>query len=130
MRFLAFYMNTPIGAAAGDGDSELTRAERAQAGYDRPGGLNNRDNMEALLTTSRFEGGKLVEVRVHPADVGIGYRPISRIGIPLTPAPEVAQQILERLQRLSKVFGTTMTIEKGVGVIRVASTQTASGGNR
>ena len=82
--------------------------------------------MEALLATSRFEGGKLVEVRIHPTDVGKGYRPVSKIGIPLTPTPEVAREILEKVQRLSKPFGTNMTIENGVGVIRVAPPQTAS----
>src|SRR5579872_2443450 len=29
------------------------------------------DNKEVLLTTSRYEGGKLVEVRLYPADAGI-----------------------------------------------------------
>ena len=86
--------------------------------------------MEALLTTSRYEGGKLVEVRVYPADVGINQRPISKIGIPLAPTPEIAREILEKVQRLSKPFGTNMTIENGVGVIRVAATQTASAGGR
>ena len=36
----------------------------------------------------------------------------------------VAQRILERLQRLSAPFGTTITIEKGVGVIRLAPSST------
>jgi poly-gamma-glutamate synthesis protein (capsule biosynthesis protein) len=124
----AFYMTTPVGASANQGEGELSRAERAQAGYDRPGGLNNRDNMEALLAVSRYDGGRLVEVRIHPADVGINQRPISKIGIPLVPTPEIAREILEKLQRLSKPFGTNITIENGVGVIRVASTQTASAG--
>ena len=126
----AFYMNTPIGAAAESGEGTTTRAERAQAGYDRPGGLNNRDNMEALLATSRYEGGKLVEVRIYPVDVGINQRPISKIGIPMTPAPDIAREILEKLQRLSKPLGTNITIENGVGVIRVAAAQTASAGGR
>ena len=122
----AFYMNTPIGASAGGGEGELSRGERSQANLERPGGLSQPDNMEALLAISRFEGGKLVEVRIHPTDVGKGYRPVSRIGIPLTPTPEVAREILEKVQRLSKPFGTNMTIENGVGVIRVATPQTPS----
>jgi poly-gamma-glutamate capsule biosynthesis protein CapA/YwtB (metallophosphatase superfamily) len=126
----AFYMNTPIGAAAGGGEGELSRGERSQANLERPGGLSQPDNMEALLATSRFEGGKLVEVRIYPTDVGKGYRPVSKIGIPLVPTAEVAREILEKLQRLSKPFGTNLTIENGVGVIRVTSTQTAAGGSR
>src|SRR5438874_8712346 len=83
------------------------------------------DSLETLLTTSRFEDGKLVEVRLYPADLGQDRtRPISRSGTPSTPSPEMARRVLERLQTLSKQFGTTVTIQNGVGVIRVASKQT------
>jgi poly-gamma-glutamate synthesis protein (capsule biosynthesis protein) len=47
------------------------------------------------------------------------------MGNPSVPSPAQAQRILEKLQNLSKPFGTTIAIENGVGVIRVA----ASGAN-
>jgi poly-gamma-glutamate capsule biosynthesis protein CapA/YwtB (metallophosphatase superfamily) len=119
----AFYMNSPIGSDNAPG--ELTRAERSQANVDRLG-LSHQDNMEALLAATRFENGRLAEVRLYPADVGKGYRPLSKVGIPLTPAPAVAQEILEKMQRLSKPFGTSIAIENGVGVIRPTSPQTAN----
>jgi poly-gamma-glutamate capsule biosynthesis protein CapA/YwtB (metallophosphatase superfamily) len=83
------------------------------------------DDMEALLATARFEGGKLVEARLHPVDLGIEHRTTSKAGIPTTPTPEISRRILEKVQGLSKRFGTTIAIENGVGVIRVtpASTQ-------
>jgi poly-gamma-glutamate capsule biosynthesis protein CapA/YwtB (metallophosphatase superfamily) len=83
------------------------------------------DNMEALLATARFEGGKLVEARLHPVDIGIEHRTTSKAGNPTTPTPEISRRILEKVQTLSKPFGTTIAIENGVGVIRVtpASTQ-------
>ena len=34
--------------------------------------------------------------------------------------PEIAQRILQRLQKLSEPFGTKLTIEGGVGVIRLS----------
>ena len=119
----AFYMNSPIGNDNADGD--LTRAERNQVNVDRLG-LSHQDNMEALLVSTRFEGGRLAEVRVHPADVGKGYRPLSKIGIPMVPAPAVAQEILAKVQRLSKPFGTALAIENGVGVIRISPPSTAA----
>src|SRR5215831_15081905 len=83
------------------------------------------DSLETLLTTSRFEDGKLVEVRLYPADLGQDRtRPISRSGTPSTPSPEMARRVLERLQPLSKRFGTVVPIQNGIGVIRVASKQT------
>jgi len=120
-----FYMNSPIGSDQANGAGDLTRAERSQANVDRLG-LSHQDNMEALLAATRFEDGKLAEVRIYPADVGKGYRPVSKIGIPLTPAPEVAREILEKVQRLSRPFGTNMTIENGVGVIRVTAAASAT----
>jgi poly-gamma-glutamate synthesis protein (capsule biosynthesis protein) len=125
----AFYMNSPVGGEQANPPGDLTRAERNQANVDRLL-LSHPDNMEALLAVSRFERGRLIEVRVYPVDVGKGYRPISKIGIPMTPTPEVAQEILERVQRLSKPFGTNMTIENGVGVIRLASPQTSTAGGQ
>jgi poly-gamma-glutamate synthesis protein (capsule biosynthesis protein) len=78
-----------------------------------------------LLTTSRYEGGKLVEVRLYPADAGIdGTRPVSKAGLPMTPSPEEAQRILKFVQELSKPFGTKISIEDNVGVIRVSQSGT------
>lgn len=97
---------TSLSAGAGAGVNEL------------------EDNLETLLTTSRFEDGKLVEVRLYPADLGQDRtRPISRSGTPSTPSPEMARRVLESLQALSKQFGTTISIQNGVGVIRIASKQ-------
>jgi poly-gamma-glutamate synthesis protein (capsule biosynthesis protein) len=42
------------------------------------------------------------------------------VGAPDDPAPEMAQKILEKVQRISKPFGTTISIENNVGVIRGA----------
>jgi poly-gamma-glutamate synthesis protein (capsule biosynthesis protein) len=37
----------------------------------------------------------------------------------MTPSPQMAQKVLEKLQRLSKPFGTKIAIENGVGIIRI-----------
>lgn len=80
------------------------------------------DNLEVLLVTAHYEGGKLVEVRLYPGDLGqeAGTRPHSRLGYPMTPSPEIAQKTLAKVQRFSKPFGTAISIENNVGVIRVA----------
>ena len=79
----------------------------------------NPANQETVLTTTRFEGGKLKEVRLYPVDLGGSRRPISQMGIPRTPSPREAQRILEELRDLSQPFGTKISIEDNVGVIRV-----------
>jgi poly-gamma-glutamate synthesis protein (capsule biosynthesis protein) len=74
-------------------------------------------NFESVVAVSRYEQNRLVEVRLYPTDGGF-MGPIANLGIPRTAKPEVAQRILQRLQGLSKAFGTTIAIENNVGVIR------------
>jgi hypothetical protein len=50
-----------------------------------------------------------------------GSRPFSRLGLPMIPASDMSRRVLEKLQRLSKPFGTTINVENGVGVIRVSA---------
>jgi poly-gamma-glutamate capsule biosynthesis protein CapA/YwtB (metallophosphatase superfamily) len=98
----------------------LTQAEAANVD---PEGFpfTTADNLEALLTTSHYENGKLTEVRLYPADLGRDRnRPLSRQGVPMTPSPENAKKILEKVQTISKPFGTNISVENGVGVIHVA----------
>jgi poly-gamma-glutamate capsule biosynthesis protein CapA/YwtB (metallophosphatase superfamily) len=104
------YQNSPI--------PEITDPSRPDNGLlDR---THQPDNKEALLTTSRYEEGQLVEVRLYPVDLGIdGTRPVSRNGQPLAASPQQAERILKIVQDLSRPFGTSIAIENGVGVILV-----------
>ena len=76
-------------------------------------------NLESILTSSHFENGKLVEVRLYPVDLGQTPRAGSQVGIPKRPAPAVAKKILDEIIEYSKPFGTKITVEDGVGVIRI-----------
>jgi poly-gamma-glutamate synthesis protein (capsule biosynthesis protein) len=94
-----------------------------------PGGgaaaqVHQPDDLEALMVTAHFENGKLVEARLYPADLGIEHRPTSKMGNPSTPTAVIAKRILEKVQTISKPFGTTIAIENGVGVIRVPTSNT------
>jgi capsule synthesis protein PGA_cap len=83
--------------------------------------MQHPDNFEALLTSSHYENGKLKEVRIYPVDVGGPDRPGSQLGTPKRPSPAVAQQILEHVVEYSRPFGTKISIEQGVGVIRISA---------
>ena len=78
-------------------------------------------NFESMVAESRYDKGKLVEVRLIPTS-GAWDGPISQLGLPRLAAPALAQKILARVQQLSKPFGTTITIENNVGVIRIGQT--------
>ena len=84
-----------------------------------PTGLEIAASQESVLVTSHYEGGKLTEVRIYPVDLGGRRRPMSQLGIPMTPSPEDAQRILKEMQDFSKPFGTVISIENNVGVIHV-----------
>jgi len=72
---------------------------------------------QSVVTTSRFEKGRVAEIRLHPIDLSYAARGADR-GVPKLAATDVAKTILERLQRLSQPLGTRIAIEQGIGVIR------------
>jgi capsule synthesis protein PGA_cap len=93
-------------------DAELSWEAWADPSQTRMG----QDNMESVIAECRYAGGTLVEVRLHPIDLG-DNAPLSEKGIPRVATPETAQRILRRLQRISKPYGTTISIQGNVGVI-------------
>jgi len=78
------------------------------------------DLYESVIAVSRFDKNQLAEVRLYPIDLGWDRRPADR-GSPRLASPEMAQKILQNLQKLSTPFGTNITIENNIGVIRLNS---------
>lgn len=84
--------------------------------------LNARDFPEdryfhTIVAVTRYERGRAAEIRLYPVDLGYGMR-LTKSGVPRLASPATARVILERLQRLSQPYGTTIRIEDNVGVIR------------
>ncbi|MER8461140.1 CapA family protein [Mesorhizobium sp. M1300] len=107
-----------------DTDAEVTVDEEAK-GYPTAEGfveaLSAPVYYESIITVSRFEHNQLAELRLHPVELGYSKRFANR-GIPRLVAGLQAKAILERLQTLSKPFGTDIAIENDVGVIRLSPT--------
>ncbi len=74
--------------------------------------------MTARVGECEFRGRELVAIRLHPVDLGHGL-PRAQRGRPVLARGAVAARILERVQRLSHRFGTTVAIDGEVGVVRV-----------
>ena len=72
---------------------------------------------QTVVAVIRYEGGRASEIRLHPVDLGYGMR-LTKSGVPRLGSPTTGHAILERLQRLSRPYGTSIAIEKDVGVIR------------
>ncbi|PZN93999.1 MAG: capsule biosynthesis protein [Alphaproteobacteria bacterium] len=75
---------------------------------------------ESVIAVSRYVGGKVVEIRLYPIDLGVSAQGAAK-GVPGLADATVGRRILERMQRLSEPLGTTVAIENGVGVIRVSA---------
>lgn len=73
---------------------------------------------ELVIATSRYIGGQVVEIKLYPIDLGVHAKGAGK-GVPAMASSARGQAILERLQRSSAPFGTKISIEKGIGVIRV-----------
>jgi poly-gamma-glutamate synthesis protein (capsule biosynthesis protein) len=70
-----------------------------------------------MVGVCHYEAKALKEVRLYPIDLGFG-RPIPQRGRPVLAQGDTAQAILAWLQTLSEPFGTQITIDGDVGVIR------------
>jgi poly-gamma-glutamate synthesis protein (capsule biosynthesis protein) len=111
----------------GDG---MTMIERAEG--DGAGTFQQYINLVALLAQTTYQDGVLREVRLFPVDLGVdrAQRPWSQMSVARTPSPALARKILTEVQDYSRPFGTEISIENGVGVIRVPPSATVPiGGN-
>ncbi len=72
---------------------------------------------ESVVPVVEFEDGSLKEVRLHPITLGFQLpRPVR--GRPMLADSVLGEEVLQGLAELSAEYGTTVSIENGVGVIR------------
>lgn len=95
-------------------DADLTNVINAE-------GFRGDPPFESVITESRFDHGRLAEIRLYPIDLGYGLK-LTRSGIPHVASEEEGMKILKRLQTLSASLGTKISIENSqewhhVGVI-------------
>ncbi|AGS24512.1 CapA family protein [Rhizobium etli] len=128
--FLYDDLRTPLGADLFevynkdpriDTDAEVTAAEETK-GYPTAAGfvgaLASPIFYESVVTVSRFEQNRLVELRLYPIELGYADRFANR-GVPRLASASQGKAILERLQKLSEPYGTEIVIEDGIGLIRL-----------
>ena len=72
----------------------------------------------SVVALCHYRNGNLREIRLHPIDLGF-QQPMSQRGRPVLAEGPVAQHVLRWLQEVSKPYGTEITIEGDVGVIRL-----------
>ena len=117
LRGIEIYKGRPIFYGLGEFFRQMDVVGLAGLGRRRGGSNSPPIKYESIVPVSRFEGGKLAEIRLHPIELTYDVRMAHR-GIPMLASPEAAQRILTRLQGQSAPYGTTITIDGNVGVIR------------
>jgi poly-gamma-glutamate synthesis protein (capsule biosynthesis protein) len=89
----------------------------ARTGGGKKGHVAYEGFWQNIAAQTRFEGGKLAEIRLHPIDQGHGSARAER-GRPVLANGKIASEILARIDRFSQPYGVRVTNEGGVGVIR------------
>lgn len=71
---------------------------------------------ETVVPVTTYKGGRVSEIKLYPMALESSKSPTG--GAPHPAGPAEAQRILERLKAMSAAFGTQISIEGGIGVIR------------
>ncbi|MDP1933019.1 MAG: CapA family protein [Gammaproteobacteria bacterium] len=123
LRGIEIYKNRPIYYGLGEFMRQMDvigLAGRNAPGRDiGPAGFEEMPvKFESIIAINEFRGGELYEVRLHPIELRYDEEKLARRGLPVIAPPQIAQQILRRLQELSEPLGTTITIDGNIGIIR------------
>lgn len=76
---------------------------------------------ESVVPFITFENGRVAEIRLHPVVLG-QKEPRYERGTPMVATREEGEAILERLQKLSEPYGTSIRVRDGVGYVTVPRT--------
>lgn len=72
---------------------------------------------ESVVAVSEFKGRSVMAIRFYPVDMGFRV-PRAHQGTPRLAEPELGKKILERLAKMSEIYGTKISLENGIGVWR------------
>jgi poly-gamma-glutamate synthesis protein (capsule biosynthesis protein) len=89
-----------------------------RSGSGRRGFPADRVFWESVVPVCNYEKGALRDIQLYPIDLGFG-RPIPQRGRPMRATGQRAEEILDTLRTLSEPMGTKISVENGVGVIRL-----------
>jgi poly-gamma-glutamate capsule biosynthesis protein CapA/YwtB (metallophosphatase superfamily) len=74
---------------------------------------------ESIVPICEFRGKQLAQIKLYPIDLGFGRSRAQR-GRPVLARGETAGRILDRVIARSRRFGTKISVEKEIGIIRMA----------
>jgi poly-gamma-glutamate synthesis protein (capsule biosynthesis protein) len=91
----------------------------ARTDNDKKGHPANPKYWQGAVARCQFKSRKLSEIRLYPVDLGHGRSRAQR-GRPMLADGAVTKQIVERLQRLSSAYGTTIVQQGDTAVVSLS----------
>jgi len=76
---------------------------------------------ESVVPVATFKGNKVIEIKFYPVDLGFRV-PRPHQGLPRLAEGALARKILDRLAKMSEVYGTKFVIKDGIAVWQASST--------
>lgn len=111
-----FYERYKLGSEATPADAFDARARRKIIPpWGRPDVASERF-FESVVSVCTYRDSKLTSVKLYPIDLGLD-KPRSQRGRPVLAEDSLAEEIVERLAKLSSHFGTKILYDEGIGKI-------------
>ena len=106
----------PVTALAGDYYDSRSKPD-PKTGFPTAYHPANPAVWESVLPVCTFKGHAVTEIKFYPVDMGFRV-PRPHQGTPRLADEVLGKQILERLAKMSEVYGTKIVVENGVGIWR------------
>ncbi|MFB3855471.1 MAG: CapA family protein [Vicinamibacterales bacterium] len=74
---------------------------------------------ESVVAVPEFVGDRVIRIKLYPVDMGFSM-PRSQKGTPRLADTELGRKIIERMAAMSKIYGTAISFEGGIGVWEAA----------
>jgi len=97
-------------------DARVSEFDARRSSNDTKGYPATREAWESVVAQPKFEGDRLVEVRLTPITLGFG-RPVGTRGRPTLAAPNDATKILGDMIKMSAPLGTKIENRNGIGYV-------------
>jgi poly-gamma-glutamate synthesis protein (capsule biosynthesis protein) len=94
--------------------------DEARSGGGQRGFVADREIWESVLALPRWSEGTLAEITLYPITLGFG-QPLTVRGRPKLAEGDLARKILEDIVQRSAPFGTTISVDHGVGRVMIPS---------
>lgn len=101
-------------------DARVSDFNNARSSNDTRGWPAQREYWESIVALPKFQGDKLLEIKLYPLTLGFG-RPAGRRGSPVLADRALSDKVIGDLQRMSEPLGTKIENREGIGFVLLSN---------